>query len=147
MGKHRRRALRRTRSEMDRPCGASRPSTADILADGKPREASITLRLVRYQQQALRVAEINRRLGRLWGRANVKLGPRFCELEDGDWIAWTSARYFAGGTKIFRIEAYGIDQKWQVSLTLREISGSVYADDAIFPRDESVDNQHRRRGE
>lgn len=114
--------------------------TDDILADGKPREASITLRLVRYQQQALRVAEINRRLGRLWGRANVKLGPRFCEIEDGDWVAWTSARYFAGGTKIFRVEAYSIDEKWQNSLTLREINGSVYADDAIFPEDHSVSN-------
>jgi hypothetical protein len=31
-----------------------------------------------------------------------------------------------------------IDEKWQVSLTLREINGSVYADDAIFPVDESV---------
>lgn len=112
--------------------------TDDILSDGRPREASITLRLVRYEQQALRVAEINRRLGRLWGRATVKLGPRFCEIEDGDWISWTSARYFAGGSKTFRVEAYSIDEKWQVSLTLREINGSVYADDAIFPEDQST---------
>lgn len=113
-------------------------STVDIIADGKPREASITLRLVRYQEQALRVAEINRRLGRLWGRATIKLGPRFCELEDGDWIQWQSNRYFGGATKTFRIEAYSIDEKWQVSLTLREINGSVFADDAVFEPDLSV---------
>jgi hypothetical protein len=27
-------------------------------------------------------------LGRIWGRGEVKLGPRFCELEDGDWGEW-----------------------------------------------------------
>jgi hypothetical protein len=112
--------------------------TADIVADGKPREATITLRLVRYSAQAMRVAEINRRLGRLWGRATIKLGPRFCELEAGDWISWTSDRYLAGGTKTLRIDANNIDEKWQNALTLREIDGSVYADDATFPTDQST---------
>jgi hypothetical protein len=109
--------------------------TDDIVDDGKPREASITLRLVRYQAQALRVGEINRRLGRIWGRASVKLGPRFCEIEEGDWVSWTSARH--GFTKTFRVDAYGIDQKWQISLTLREISVGVYVDDYDFPTDGS----------
>jgi hypothetical protein len=108
---------------------------ADIIADGKPREASMTTRLIRYQAQALRVGEINRRLGRLWGRASVQLGPRFCELEDGDLVQWQSARY--GFTITFRIEAYAIDEKFHIKLTLREIAGSVYADDASFPHDQS----------
>jgi hypothetical protein len=112
--------------------------TADITADGKPREATITLRLVRYAAQAMRVSEINRRLGRLWGRASVKLGPRFCELEAGDWISWTSDRYFAGTAKTFRIDANNVDEKWQNALTLRSIETSVYADDADFPTDQSV---------
>ncbi len=110
--------------------------TAEIIADGKPREASITLRLVRDLLQAQRVAEINHRRGRLWGRATVKLGPRFCELEEGDWITWTSARH--GFTKTFRVEAYSIDEKWQITLTLRQISAAVYADDWVFPDDDSV---------
>lgn len=100
--------------------------TDDILADGKPREASISLRLVRYQPQALRVAEVARRMGRIWGRANVKLGPRFCELEEGDWVDWTSDRYFGGATGTFRIESYSIDEKWQIALTLRQIDASVF---------------------
>lgn len=109
----------------------------DIQEDGKPRETSITLRLVRYVAQALRVAEIARRLGRLWGRAVVTLGPRFCELEEGDWVAWTSARRFAGGTKTFRVEAYTINEKWQNSLTLRQISAFAFGT-APFPDDNSV---------
>jgi hypothetical protein len=111
---------------------------ADIVADGRPREAAITLRLVRYQDQALRVAEINRRLGRLWGRATVTLGPRFCQLEDGDWLQWQSDRYFGGATKTFRVEAYSVDEKWQITLTLREINADVYAiPDEGFPSDQS----------
>jgi hypothetical protein len=44
-------------------------SVADIIADGRPREAQVALRLVKDLNQAQRVAEILRRLGRLWGRA------------------------------------------------------------------------------
>lgn len=112
--------------------------TADITADGKPREVQLTLRLVRYAAQAMRVCEYARRLGRLWGRATVTLGPRFCEIEEGDWGTWQSDRYFGGATKTFRVDAYSIDEKWQNTLTLREISAEVYADDATFPTDQSV---------
>jgi hypothetical protein len=112
--------------------------TDDILADGRPREAQITLRLVRDVGQALRIAEITRRLGRIWGRASVTLGPRFCEIEDNDWVAWTSARHFNGGTKVFQVGAYSIDEKWQNKLTLREINASVYDDDGDFDEDLSI---------
>ena len=111
---------------------------ADILADGGPREAPLQLRLVKWVAQAQRVAEINRRLGRLWGRAAVTLGPRFCEIEAGDWIQWQSDRRFAGETRTFRVEAYSIDEKWQNTLTLREIATSVYGEDAVFEPDYSV---------
>jgi hypothetical protein len=99
--------------------------TADITADGRPREASISLRLVRYVEQALRVAEIQRKLGRLWWRGTVTLGPSFCEIEDGDWVTWVSSR-FPLGSMTFRVEAYSIDEKWQNTLTLRQINADVY---------------------
>lgn len=108
-------------------------STADILADGKPRETSITLRFVRYSAQALRVADITRRLGRLWGRGSVTLGPRFCELEDGDWVNWQSDRRFGGATRTFRVEAYSIDEKWHNQLTLREMNAAVYSGSVFAP--------------
>lgn len=116
-------------------------STDDILADGRPRETSITLRFVRWVAQALRVAEIARRMGRVWGRASVTLGPRFCELEAGDWVNWTSARRFGGATRTFRIEAHSINEKWQNTLTLREIYASIFADDGVFDPDYSEANQ------
>lgn len=113
-------------------------STADIIADGKPREASLPLRLVKDQGQALRIAEMVRRKGRLWKRAAVTLGPRFCRLEEGDWVAWQSDSLFAGATVTFRIDAYSRDQKWQVTFTLSEIAASVYGDDGVFNGDETV---------
>lgn len=110
---------------------------ADIIADGRPREAQLPLRLVRYADQAMRIAEINRRLGRLWGRVTITLGPRRCELEAGDWIAWQSDLYFGGGTKTFCIKSSAIDEKWQNTITMRETAASVYADDGVFAADQS----------
>jgi hypothetical protein len=109
----------------------------DIIADGRPREAQITLRLVRYLAQAMRVGEINRRLGRLGGRGSVKLGPRFCQLEAGDWVAYQSDLFFGGATKTLQVLAADLDEKWQIALSLREIAATVYADDADFPSDQS----------
>lgn len=110
-------------------------NTDDIRLDKKPRETSITLRMVKRASQALRVAEITRRLGRIWGRASVTLGPRFCEVEDGDWGTWTSARY--GFTKTFSVDAYSINEQWHNQLTLREINSTVYNDDGVFDPDHS----------
>jgi hypothetical protein len=103
-----------------------RRDSADIAADGKPREGTLTLRLVKRAAQAGACAEVARRLGRLWGRAAVTLGPRFCEIEEGDWGTWTSARRFGGATKTFQVQAYQVDEKWQNRLTLREIASSVF---------------------
>jgi hypothetical protein len=93
---------------------------------------------VRYLGQAQRIAEIVRRQGRRWGRATVTLGPRFCELEEGDWVQWQSDRRFAGASKTFRVDGVTIDVKWQVTLTLREISAADYAiADGSFALDRS----------
>jgi hypothetical protein len=110
----------------------------DIITDGGPRETQISLRLVKWVNQAQRVAEITRQLGRLWGRGQVTLGPRFCELEAGDWVEWQSDRRFGGATRTFRVEAYAIDEKWQNTLTLREISAAAFGDGAVFEPDYSV---------
>lgn len=107
-----------------------------IHADGKPREGSITLRLVNNTAQAQRVGEIALRMGRLWGRATVTLGPRFCEIEDGDWVNFVSPRRFPDApdnTITFRVEAYSINEKWQNTLTLRQINSDVYADIPLRP--------------
>jgi len=103
---------------------------ADIAADGAPREQQLSLGLVTNSPQAQRVAEIFRRLGRLWCRAQVTLPPAFAALEEGDWVNWTSDRHFGGVTKTFRIDAFGSDEGWRHQLTLREIDAAAYSDAA-----------------
>lgn len=113
-----------------------RRELADVVADGGPREAQPQLDLVTNLPQAQRVAEIIRRLGRLWGRGQVTLPPRFAFIEEGDWVAWQSNRRFGGATLTFRVEAWGSDKAWQHQLTLRQISASVFSDTA--PLDDGV---------
>ena len=109
-----------------------RRDNADILADKGPREESLQLGFVSWAKQAGRVAEIVRRLGRLHIRAEIVLPPRFCELEEGDWIVWQSDRYLKGNAYTFRIEAWGSDRSWQHSVVLRQISASCYSDTALL---------------
>jgi len=113
-----------------------RRETADIIADGGPREQTLTLTLVTYLRQSERLAEIARRLGRLWARGTVTLPPRFAGIEEGDWVTWQSDRYLKGATRTFRVEAWGSDQGWRHQLTLRQISASVFSDTA--PLDDGV---------
>jgi hypothetical protein len=103
---------------------------ADITADGAPREQQLALDFVTNGAQAQRVGEIFRRFGRLWGRATVTLPPRFAFIEEGDWVTWQSDRRFGGATLTFRVEAWGSDAAWHHTLTLRQISASVYSDTA-----------------
>ena len=113
-----------------------RREVADIIADGAPREQTLTLSLVTNVRQAERIAEIARRFGRLWGRATVTLPPRFAGVEEGDWVTWQSNRYFGGATRTFQVDAWGSDQGWRHQLTLRQISASVFSDTA--PLDDGV---------
>lgn len=105
-----------------------RRDLADIIADGAPREARVPLGLVTDGNQAQRVAEITRRLGRLWRRAQLTLPPRFAFIEEGDWGTWQSDRYLGGATLTFRVEAWGSGENWHHQLTLRQIAASVYSE-------------------
>jgi hypothetical protein len=107
-----------------------RRDPADIVADRAPREESLQLGFVTWIKQAGRVAEISRRLGRLFVRTEIVLPPRFAELEEGDWIIWQSDRYLKGQALTFRIDAWGSDRAWHHSLVLRQISASCYSDTA-----------------
>ncbi len=104
-----------------------RRNSADVITDGGPREAAMTLRLVTSSTQAQRIGEIRRRIGRLLRTASVTLGPRFCELEEGDWIVWTSARRTNGLPVQFRIESYSLGKEWRNALSLREINAACYS--------------------
>ncbi len=99
---------------------------ADLIEDGGPRSETPELKHVTRGTQAQRIGEIRRRLGRLLVTGALSLGPRFVELEDGDWIGWTSERHFKGARRVFRIESYSRDAKWHMRIQLREIAASAY---------------------
>jgi hypothetical protein len=113
-----------------------RRENVDIIADRGPREQQPQLDFVNNLPQAQRLAEIVRRFGRLWGRAEVTLPPRFAFIEEGDWVTWQSNRRFGGATRTFRVEAWGSDRAWHHKLTLRQISASVFSD--TDPLDDGV---------
>ncbi|MBA4092248.1 MAG: hypothetical protein C0494_16885 [Sphingobium sp.] len=112
---------------------------ADVTADKKPREATLSLQYVSRVNQAQYAAEYKRRLGRLWATGTIPLGPRFIGLEEGDWIGWTSARRF-GGRRVFRIDSWSFDRTRKSKRVLREIAASVYAP-VTLEVDKSVANQ------
>lgn len=98
----------------------------DILADGGPLEETLQLVLVPYRGQAMRLAEMRRRQHRLERSAAITLQPIYSDLEEGDWIEWTSARHTGGVPVLFRITAYGVAQNWRNSLALEETSYTVF---------------------
>lgn len=106
-----------------------------------PRELRLLLGFVTWSKQAQRCGEIARRMGRLPGRAEVTLPPRFSEIEEGDWVQWQSDRHFGGATLTFRVDGWGSNEKWHHTLTLRQISASVYSDTAPLD-DGSIAAQH-----
>jgi hypothetical protein len=101
-----------------------------IVADGGPREETLSLPLVTSWTQAGRCGEIKRRLGRLPKRCQLTLGPRFVEVEEGDWGVWTSQRYLGGASVMFRVDAYSCGENWHMTLNLRQMEAIVYARDS-----------------
>jgi hypothetical protein len=105
---------------------------ADVIADRGPREATPSLRLVTSGTQAQRIGEILRKQGRLLKTASVTLGPRFAEIEEGDWGVWTSDRRLKGESRTFRVDRFALGRDWRTALTLREMSADVYAAPPLY---------------
>ncbi|WP_288758650.1 phage tail protein [uncultured Brevundimonas sp.] len=106
--------------------GAVRRDLADLAADGGPRELTLPLLLVTSARQADWCAEITRLKARLERRATIVLPPDYAEIEEGDWIAWHSARHHGGATVRYRVTSWSLDEDWRQHLTLEEIASSVY---------------------
>lgn len=118
-----------------------RRNTPDLIADGGPRELTLSLGMVTNGAQAGRVGEIHRRLGRLTGRGQVTLPPRFAGIEEGDWVTWQSDRYFDGETRTLRVDAWASDEGWKHQLVLRQISSTAYSDTAPLTDGSVATNQ------
>lgn len=113
-----------------------RRSTADIAADGGQKTADVAGDLITSQTQMQRVCEIKRRRGRREKRAALVLTPPHADLEDGDWIGWTSDRYFGGERVVFQIGVYAVQQSWRNNLALLEIASDCF--DWVAADDEGV---------
>ena len=104
-----------------------RRSLADLAEDGEPREAPLDLPYVIYQTQAQRCGEILRRKSRRMRQAEITLGPRYLRTQPGDWMGWTSNRYFGGQRVVFRVDSVTRTENLRVKLILREIDDQVFA--------------------
>ena len=109
---------------------------ADLAQDGGPREDTLTLTAVTSGTQAQRCGEIRRRQARLERSATLTLGPRFAHLEEGDWIAWTSARHLRGQRVVFRITSYNLAESWRNTISIEEIVAACF--DWNAPVDELI---------
>jgi hypothetical protein len=97
----------------------------DVLAEG-PREETLPLSFVTRVSQAMRVGEMRRRQARLERTAKIVLPPWFAEVEEGDWIEWTSRRHTDGEPVVFRVGSYSLSEGWENTLVLAETSFAVY---------------------
>ncbi|CAN5367728.1 hypothetical protein BH10PSE14_BH10PSE14_04280 [soil metagenome] len=100
---------------------------ADVIADGGPREATLSLPDVTSGTQAQRCGEIARRMGRLKRTGGGTFGPMYIGVEEGDWGILTSTKLTKGLPVGIRAESMLVDQSWQNGLQLREMEADVFA--------------------
>lgn len=105
----------------------ARYSSSDEEEDGGfPRSASYDLSYVASQSQGQRCLEIFRRLVRRQITHKVTLRRRYCVLEAGDWLLWSSDKY-GYIDREFRVEAVQSNDDLTVTAQLRQIDSGVYA--------------------
>lgn len=100
---------------------------ADVIADGGPREATLSLPDVTSGTQAQRCGEIARRMGRLPRTGGGTFSPMYIGVEEGDWGVLTSTKLTKGLPVGVRAESMLADTSWQNALQLREINAGVFA--------------------
>lgn len=116
-----------------------RRSTTDINNDKGQKIGDLALEFVTSGTQAQRCGEIVRRLARKEIRCAGVLSPIHSNLEDGDWIGWTSARRFGGGRVVFRLDAAAVQASYRTSIVPREIASTCY--DWVAASDEGTPGQ------
>ena len=111
----------------------SYPSRVDldaVAADTEQRYTESDYDEVSDPVQAQRLAELELRLARLQGTANITLGNDAVVLEPGDWLRWTSARY---GDRRWLILSITEGESRSYTLDLREISPAAYGEADDIP--------------
>jgi hypothetical protein len=137
---------------MERPRGAGPARVdADIIADGRPREASIRFGWCATAARRRHRGNLSAARAAVGPRQSVTLGPRFCEVEAATGASGSRTAIWRG-TKTFRVEAYQIDKEWRNKLTLREIAAirlrrrHVYQSRPVERRHDAAAAGHRGTG-
>lgn len=102
----------------------ARASSIDVEVDGAEFAAQRDYPMIWSLPQVQRAGEVERRLARHQSTANVTLGFRFSNIEQGDWVTWTSAR--RDFVKTFLVNQINVEDDDTISLALREISADVF---------------------
>jgi hypothetical protein len=116
-----------------------RLSPADEAADGGVHiPEHYGLGFVTSGTQGQRICEIFRRRARRQMRVSCRLRSRFCVLEPGDWVTWSSAR-LGYSSVVMEVGQVTLNRDLTVTVELRETAASVYAwtpgDDELDPAD------------
>lgn len=104
-----------------------RLSPADEAADGGVHiPEHYGLGFVTSGSQGQRICEIFRRRARSQLRVSCRLRSRFCVLEPGDWVTWSSAR-LGYSNIVMEVGQVTLNRDLTVTVELRATSSSVYA--------------------
>lgn len=115
-----------------------RTSSADETADGARLSKTFDLVGVTSRSQGQRVLEIERRRARRMGSASFRARARWCGLEPGDWITWSSDRR-GYVSRTFYVQSTARQPDLSIDLVLIETDAGI--DDWTASIDELVDSQ------
>jgi Putative phage tail protein len=119
-----------------------RISPADAIADGGTKYLTLDLSFCTSETQGQRLQEIARRRARLGQTAQWALAPENLNLEAGDWITWTSARYgFSNSFEITQNDGKGSADEEQMMMVVLDVAQT---DASVFAWDPAVDELSRQ---
>lgn len=123
-------------SNMWSPAGYDTQTNASQVAlDRRTRDLPIDFPTVPSKRQANQLASIYYNENRYEATADIMLRPYFQDIRVGDWVQWNSERY---GNRVYIVQNRSIraltsDGPRNVSLSLQERDGSIYAGAGVLP--------------
>jgi len=123
-------------SNMWSPAGYDTQTNASQVAlDRRTRDLPIDFPTVPSKRQANQLASIYYNENRYEATADIVLRPYFQDIRVGDWVQWNSERY---GNRVYIVQSRSIraltsDGPRNVSLSLQERDGSIYAGAGVLP--------------
>ncbi|WP_029620606.1 phage tail protein [Pseudorhizobium marinum] len=123
-------------SNMWSPAGYDTQTNASQVAlDRRTRDLAINFATVPSKRQANQLASIYYNENRYEATADIVLRPYFQDIKVGDWVQWNSARY---GDRVYIVQSRSIsaltsDGPRNVSLSLQERDGAIYAGAGVVP--------------